>query len=147
MFKNIVCAVDGSDHARKAAVMASELAANAGAKLTFLTVTKEIKVTDEIKRYMELEHLTGSPQYVVDEMTDKVLEDAKDCAISSGVKDPRTEVKTGNPARVIVTYAEREGADVIILGGRGHGDIGGTLLGSVSHKVNSLAKCTCITVK
>ena len=147
MFTNIVCAVDGSDHAVKAAHVACELAARVGAKLTFLTVTKELKVTDEVKRYMEIEHLTGSPQYVLDKMTDDVLEGAKDCALKAGVADARTEVKTGHPARVIVNFAEREGADLIVMGGRGHGDIGGTLLGSVSHKVSSLAKCTCMMVE
>ncbi|MFQ5774161.1 MAG: universal stress protein [Kiloniellaceae bacterium] len=147
MFKNILCAVDGSAHALKAAEAASELAAKLGASLTFLTVTKELKVTDEIKRYMEIEHLTGSPQYVLDEMTDRVLDEANDCAARCGVQNARTEVKTGNPARTIVAHAERSGADLIVMGSRGHGDIGGVLLGSVSHKVSSLAKCSCMTVK
>lgn len=147
MFRNIVCAVDGSDHAQKAAELASDLAAKVGAKLTFLTVTKELKVTEEVKRYMEIENLTGSPQYVLDEMTGRVLEDARERAREAGVTGPRAEVRTGNPARTIVAYAEREGADLIVMGSRGMGDIGGLLLGSVSHKVSSLAKCTCMTVK
>lgn len=147
MFKNILCAVDGSEHALRAAETASELAALCGASLTFLTVTKELKVTEEIKRYMEIEHLTGSPQYVLDEMTGHVLTEAADCAARCGVTNARTEVKTGNPARTIVAQAERSGADLIVMGSRGVGDVGGALLGSVSHKVSSLAKCTCMTVK
>ncbi len=59
----------------------------------------------------------------------------------------RTEVKVGNPARTIVAFAARSGADLIVMGGRGHGDIEGFLLGSVSHKVSNLAECTCMTVK
>ncbi|MHC5024763.1 MAG: universal stress protein, partial [Planctomycetota bacterium] len=35
----------------------------------------------------------------------------------------------------------------IVMGSRGHGDLEGLLLGSVSHKVASLAKCTVVTVK
>lgn len=147
MFKNILCAVDGSAHALKAAETASKLAAKLDASLTFLTVTKELKVTDQIKRYMEIEHLTGTPQYVLDDMTDEVLSKAKDCARECGVKNARTEVKLGNPARAIVNYAERNNIDLIVLGGRGLGDIGGALLGSVSHKVTSLAKCACLMVK
>ncbi len=38
-------------------------------------------------------------------------------------------------------------ADVIVMGSRGLGHIKGMLMGSVSHKVNHLAECTCITVK
>lgn len=147
MFKNILCAVDGSTHASRAAQVASQMAAESGAQLTFLTVTKELKVTDAVRRYMEVEHLTGSPQYVLDEMTEGIITEAKDCAREAGVKNAKTEIKVGNPARVIVAFAERSGADLIVLGGRGHGDIEGLLLGSVSHKVANLAKCTVMTVR
>ena len=33
------------------------------------------------------------------------------------------------------------------MGRRGHGDLQGLLLGSVSHKVCQLADCACLTVK
>ncbi len=147
MLKKILCAVDGSDYALKAAEFASDLAARYGAELTFLTVSKELKVTEEVKRFMHAEHLTGSPQYVLDEMTDRVLDQARERAKTHGIAKPKTEVKTGHPARAIVSYAERTGADVIVMGSRGMGDFEGLLLGSVSHKVSSMAKCTCITVK
>jgi nucleotide-binding universal stress UspA family protein len=147
MFKKIICAVDGSDHALKAAEVGSDLAVKYGADLTFLTISKELKVTDEVKRFMQVEHLTGSPQYVIDEMTDRVLTEAKEKARALGLKNVKAEVKTGHPARAIVAYAERVGADVIVMGSRGMGDIEGILLGSVSHKVSILAKCTCVTVK
>ena len=147
MFKNIVCAVDGSQHALRAAQIASELAAKVGAKLTFLTVAKPIKLTEDVKRYMAAEHLTGSPQYVLDEMTERILDQTKECAHRCGVAKVATEVKTGNPARTIVAFAESCGADLLVLGSRGVGDFEGMFLGSVSHKVTSMAKCTCLTVK
>ena len=147
MFGKILCAVDGSQHALEAAKVAGRLAKQLDAKLTFLTVTKEFKVTQEVKRYMEIEHLTGEPQYVLDEYTEQVMQDAKDAARAAGVSDAKTQVKTGQPARVIVKTAEAGGYDAIVIGGRGHGDLEGLLLGSVSHKVASLAKCTVITVK
>jgi len=34
-----------------------------------------------------------------------------------------------------------------VIGRRGLGRVGGTLLGSVSLKVNHLADCACLTVK
>ena len=147
MFQNIVCAVDGSEHSLQAARVASQLAANFGAKLTFLTVTKKIRVTDEIRHYMEMEHLTGEPQYVLDEMTEQILESAHEAAEEAGVASAKTEVKVGPPARTIVEYATKSGADAIVLGSRGQGDIEGMLLGSVSHKVANLAKQTVIAVK
>jgi len=56
-------------------------------------------------------------------------------------------IKRGQPARSIVEFAKDRGIDVIVMGSRGTGDMEGLLLGSVSHKVTSLAPCTCVTVK
>ena len=147
MFQNILCPVDGSDHALKAAKLACELASKHGAKLTFLTVTKPLKMTAEVKHYIEVENLSGEPQYVLDQFTENVMQQAKDTARTQGVTEVKAEVKTGQPARTIVQTAERGGFDAIVLGSRGLGDLEGFLLGSVAHKVASLAKCTVITVK
>lgn len=76
MFSKILCAVDGSQHALKAAKLASVLAERFSAKLTFLTVTKELKMSDEVRRFMELEHLTGEPQYVLDDYTEQIIQEA-----------------------------------------------------------------------
>jgi nucleotide-binding universal stress UspA family protein len=147
MFGNILCAVDGSPHALGAARLASELALAGGGKLTFLTVSKRFKLTESVKQYLEIENLgTSEPQYVLDEFTKKVLAQARDIAREVGA-DAEAEAREGQPARIIVDYAAELGADVIVTGSRGYGDIEGTLLGSVSHKVTSLAKCTVITVK
>ena len=147
MFSKILCAVDGSRHSLEAARTASEMAVKFGAKLTFLTVAKELKMTDEVKRFIELENLAGEPQYVLDDYTEQVLQEAKDAARAAGVDDFKTEVRVGPPARTIMQFADRNGFDTIVLGSRGHGDVEGVLLGSVSHKVASLAKSTCVTVR
>ena len=148
MFSNIVCAVDGSRHGLRAAKLASELAAACGAKLTFLTVTKRLKMTEEVKHYLEVENLgTSEPQYVLDEFTNDVLDQARAAAQAASLPDPQLEVRAGQPARTIVEFAARANCDAIVLGSRGHGDLEGGFLGSVSHKVTSLAKCTVITVK
>ncbi len=147
MFKHILCAVDGSKHSLKSAQVAGELAARFGAELTFLTVTKDLKMTAEVKRYIEIENLVGEPQYVLDDYTKEVLHQARDRAREVGVAEIKTEVLVGHLARTIMRFAERSGVDAIVLGSRGHGDQEGVLLGSVSHKVTSLCKPTCIVVK
>ncbi len=147
MFQRILCCVDGSEHALRASETACALADKFGGKLTILTVAKELQPSESVKRFMALEHLSGEPQYVLDEYTEEIMDKAKDVAESYGLRGVRTEVRTGNPARSIVEYAERNKVDCIVLGSRGIGDIGGVLLGSVSYKVNSLAKCSVVTVR
>lgn len=147
MFNNIVCAVDGSKHALKAARLASELAVAGEAKLTFLMVTKRLRLTEEVEHYLEVENLgTSEPQYVLDEFTKKVLDQARVVAKEVGA-DAESEITEGQPARTIVGFAVRSDCDAIVLGSRGHGDPDSGFLGSVSHKVTSLAKCTVVTVR
>lgn len=147
MFGTIVCAVDGSEHSLRAARAAAELAARFAAKLIFLTVTKEIKATNPVREYMRLEQITGEPQYVLDAAVERITERATDEAKAQGVANVRTEVRVGQPARTIVKVAKELDADALVLGSRGLGDLEGLLLGSVSHKVTTLAHCTCIVVK
>lgn len=147
MFSRILCCVDGSRHALVAVETAAELARRFDAELTLFTVTKEIRLTPEVKRYLHLEQLAGEPQYVIDEHTESIMAKARDVAEATGVSRVRTEIRAGNPARTILEFAQAHRYDCIVLGSRGLGDAEGVLLGSVSHKVASLAKCTVVTVK
>jgi nucleotide-binding universal stress UspA family protein len=76
----------------------------------------------------------------------EVAEGAKDDALKLGAEKVRAFVKNGQPARTIVLFAEERKADLIVVGSRGLGDIEGYLLGSVSHKVTSLADCPVMVV-
>jgi nucleotide-binding universal stress UspA family protein len=147
MFNKILCCVDGSRHALGAAKVACELAQKFDAELIFITVAKELRPSSEVKRYLELEHLSGEPQYVLDAYTEDIMDKAKDVAASSGLTKVRTEIRSGHPSRSIMEFAKRQAVDCIVLGRRGVGEIEGVLLGSVSFKVNALADCTVITVK
>jgi len=131
----------------KAAHTAAELAAKFGGKLILLAVTKELKMTPALKRYIEIEQLSGEPQYILDEFTEEVFKQAKEAARDAGVTEVKTEVRTGQPARSILNFAERNKVDCIVLGSRGLGDVEGLLLGSVSHKIATLAKCGCVIVR
>ncbi len=147
MFKTILCAVDGSDHSLRAASTAARLAAALGSKLIFLTVTKEIATSNPVRQYMKLEQLTGEPQYILDAAVERIMQRAKEEAETAGAPEVRMEVRVGPPARTIVQVATEIEADAIVLGSRGLGDLEGILIGSVSHKVTSLARSTCIVVK
>ena len=87
------------------------------------------------------------PDDVLNEVGELILNNARKRAESTGVKDITTQILDGAPADMIIAAAENENADVIVMGSRGLGNFAGLLLGSVSHKVSHLSKCTCVTVK
>ena len=55
-------------------------------------------------------------------------------------------LRIGSPAQVIVSLAEEQKADLIVMGARGLGPIKEWLLGSVSHRVLTLASCATLIV-
>ena len=56
------------------------------------------------------------------------------------------ELRLGSPADVIVSMAEEQKTDLIVMGARGLGPIKERLLGSVSHRVLTLAPCATLIV-
>jgi nucleotide-binding universal stress UspA family protein len=53
----------------------------------------------------------------------------------------------GRAAREIVAEATERGADVIVMGSRGRGDLAGLVLGSTAHKVIHLADRPVMVVR
>jgi nucleotide-binding universal stress UspA family protein len=176
MFKKILAATDGSDHAEKAVDSAIDLAAQHGARLTLLFVAPHRVVPLELRRMAEIEHIVeagphdaprvadpaypsaaiGSPELeetvvssarIYHELGERLVGAAKQRAEERGITQVETLVEHGDPADQIIQAAEREGADLIVMGRRGLGDLKGLLLGSVTHKVCQLANCACLTLK
>ena len=174
MIKTIIVPTDGSEHANRAIEMAGEIAAKFGARVIVLqallhhTSTSEIRAlgeeigigADTIKKLDELENAMFEaaaaayapvpipvPPDILRLVGDKIAEKARQALEAKGVKDIVTQVVDGNPAENIITAAEHEKADLIVMGRRGLGNVSGMLMGSVSHKVSHLADCACLTVK
>jgi len=147
MHKKILVGLDGSTHGIAATREAVELAKSSGAELHLLTVTRPYKVSPKLRQFLEAENLVGEPKYVMDEMTNSIVSDAKDIATEAGLKNVKTIVREGKPARALLDYAKSNGVDLIIVGSRGVGEIDAALLGSVSQKVGMLSNCTVIIVR
>lgn len=54
---------------------------------------------------------------------------------------------TGYPADTLVEYAQGVGADLIVVGSRGRGELAALFLGSTSHRVLHLAHCNVLIAK
>ncbi|AZT82447.1 universal stress protein [Marinobacter sp. NP-4(2019)] len=147
MFKKILVAVDGSKTSLKALDKAIEFQK--------LTPETEIYILCVYKHHSLFEASLSIgrpadmdiPDKVLSEYAKEVVNHAKDMAKEHGATKVRGFVKSGRPSRVIVKFAQEKGADLIVVGTRGtHSDKDGMLLGSVSHRVASNAKCPVLVV-
>jgi nucleotide-binding universal stress UspA family protein len=68
-------------------------------------------------------------------------------AFPEGTARVTTVYRTGEPAGEIVRAAEELRADLIVVGSRGLGQIGGLILGSVSERVLHGARCPVLVVR
>ena len=59
----------------------------------------------------------------------------------------RSNVWKGYPPDVLVGYAEKIGADMIVVGSRGRGDLASLVLGSTSHRVVNHAPCDVLVAR
>jgi nucleotide-binding universal stress UspA family protein len=139
MFKNILLAVDGSEHALKAARMAGDIARQMHADLRVVTA------------YESVPTYLGEPnlQRALDErfaLTQQVLDEAlRQIGEVPGVL--KTEVLEGPAAEAILAVIEAHGSDLIIMGTRGLGRLKGLLLGSQSQKVVAHSPCPVLLVR
>jgi nucleotide-binding universal stress UspA family protein len=80
------------------------------------------------------------------ENAEKVLAGAISSAVNPGGGVPvRARVVEGNPARVLLDAAD--GADLLVLGSRGHGGFTEALLGSVSQHCVHHAHCPVVVIR
>ena len=146
MFKKILVAVDGSEPANKALRVAADLAGKYDAEILILCVYRHYSPL-ESSLSMVRPYEPDPPDKALNEFAQEVIANAKTLIAEAGFDKAEGFVKRGQPARTIVKFAKDRDIDLIVMGSRGLGDIEGFLLGSVAHKVTSLAHCLCLTVK
>jgi len=139
MFKNILLAVDGSEHASKAARIAGEMTRCLKADLIVVTVF------DPVPNYL------GDTNLVVFLSNQKMLaEQILNGALTEVGELPGKLVKEileGPVAEAVLRVAEVRDNDLIIMGTRGLGRLAGALLGSQSQKVVAHANCPVLLVR
>ena len=133
MFEKILLAVDGSEHSRKAAAAAGDLARKSSGEVRVLYVHEEGLFSP----------IESRPE--AQSMVDGVVEGL----VADGVKASGEAVatRTGSVAPTILEAARSLSADLIVMGTRGLSDFTGLLLGSVAHKVIHHADCPVLVVR
>ena len=139
MFKKILHANDGSDHAFKALSLALTLAQESGAGLHMVAV-EEIPYLPEYVE--EVREATGTAA----RRFHAVLQRARAMAEEHHVK-LQTHVLAGHPVRVIVDLADQLGADLLVIGARGHSGLYERMIGSRADRLMHLARCPVLVVK
>ncbi|MGP9820216.1 universal stress protein [Salinarimonas sp. NSM] len=174
MISTIVVAVDGSAHQDTVLALAAEIAEARGARLVLAhallrgvpygelyAVAERLGFLDRVKA--ELDEASATPIMPAAAMggaipvimvspdtlrhvADEVIAAARRTLEGRGITID-TRIADAAPAEAIVTVAEEEGADLLVIGSRGLGRLQGMILGSVSQKVVHDAPCAVLVVK
>lgn len=146
MFSKILVPVDGSEASHAALLAAGDIASKYDSEMIILCVYRHHSPL-ETSLSMVRPYEPDKPDKALKEYASEIVENAKRLAKENSFAKVTGYVKQGQPARTIISFAKDHKIELIVIGNRGSGDIEGFLLGSVSHKVTSLAHCHCLTIK
>lgn len=140
MYKHILVAYDGSDGAKVALNNAAHLAKCLKARLVALWVGGFRPYYHET--VAEIEEETKS----IDKFSAKLKKELGLMSREYGVDIEYAHLQ-GNPAKLIVEFAEKNGVDLIVMGCKGHSGLWGNDLGHVTDKVSENAKCNVLIAR
>lgn len=139
MYNKILLATDGSEHSKRAAENAINIAkCSPGSIIEVVYVVDPDKVkSDVLKNWNSVD------------FGDKRKDRMKDVEKLANAANVSYEVKIlhGDPGPTIVNYANKNNFEIVIIGSRGLNVLQEFVLGSVSHKVAKRANCPVLIVK
>ncbi|MHB0868442.1 MAG: universal stress protein [Chloroflexota bacterium] len=139
-YKRILVPFDGSEGSSKALQRALLLAKDQGAEVTIFYVDEHLpryaKGVGEIQEAEEVREAEAA------ELRSKALALAR----RQGM-EVKFETVVGHAAQSILSYAQEEAFDVIVIGHTGHSGLWGTLLGSTTARVVDQATSDVLVVR
>ncbi len=173
MIRTIVVPTDGSANSDRAIQLAADIGSCYQARIVLLHVLLRGQMPEGLLRAARIEHLgpagesadnlvnlpqeimarvqgpnkTQTPLEVLEFIGAGLLSGAERICRDKGIKQVERHVEEGNTAEIIIDTSKRVGADLIVMGTRGLGNLSGLLMGSVSQKVSQLSDCNCLLVK
>ncbi len=139
---NVVVGIDGSEQSCHAATVSADLARRNGATLHLVTIVRPPEgwwgiVGSPPTPSALSKSLTDAQREILDSVVAEI--DMSDIEVVQ-VED------VGDPARMLLDYADRVDADVMVIGRRGAGLIERIMLGSVANRVAHDAQCPVLLV-
>lgn len=140
MFHHILISYDGSANSKKALEYGIDFAMHAGAALTIATVFEKVPdylpdpQRQEVVAWMEAE-------------ARRTAEMGAEQARACNIEKVNVNVLEGMPAECILSAAEVNSCDCIVVGARGKGEMAEVLLGSVSDRLVRHSKVPVLVVK
>lgn len=140
MFKNILVGYDGSNSSKRALQRAATMAKEYQAKLTAIWVREPHPKYSDLPG--EYEEETDAAQQYFKERRDEVESVARQFDIAI-----ECDSRPGHPAKTLVTAADSEKCDLIVIGHSDHSGLWGRLLGDTADRVCDHAHCSVLVVK
>jgi nucleotide-binding universal stress UspA family protein len=141
VFTNILVAIDGSDASQRAFIRAVEEAKVWKARLHVIYI-----VETGLFSSLPADNTVEIMYRVLETEGNAVLEKAKKYATDNGVTAV-THMKQGHAGSEVVTLAEKEKADLVMVGSHGKSQADRLLIGSVSTYVVTHSKVTTMVVR
>ncbi|MCE4606982.1 MAG: universal stress protein [Desulfurococcales archaeon] len=142
MYKNILVGIDGSPASLKALEKAAEIAKQFNGKLYLVMAVPPIQ--DFVATMTPI--IEGA-MTAIEENARKTLEEAKKLAAEKGAAVEEVAVETGGAGHVVLNYAEKVKADLIVVGKRGKRSWIDKLVGSVASDVFKHAETDVLVVE
>lgn len=132
MSKKILCAVDGTEHSKRAVTIAAEMAKSMGAELVLLVIDQ-----------VSFDGRSAPVHKLGEDGVKKLLDGAQSVARASGIANASLAAVAGRDvARSILNYAEEHAVDHIVVGTGEKGAATRLVVGSVSHDLVVRAHCS-----
>ncbi len=160
-YKKIMILTDGSKDAEYAAQFGMSIAKRYNAEVYACTIvnTQQKIIQRHVTTYEDVGHgkilgeTMGYSEAIINRLRQRLMDDAaklaenvRKIADEKGIK-AEIIVKDGKPATEILKIARDKQIDLLVLGSTGKGSISKMMVGSISEKVASTAKCSVLVVK
>ncbi|WP_339105635.1 universal stress protein [Haloterrigena salinisoli] len=138
-YTDVLVPTDGSVHATAAVELGARFANRCGGALHLLSVM------DELPEVADAE--TAPLPEQLEENIQEVLDDDAATAEAAGAGDVRTAIATGSVPREVISYADDEEIDLIVMGTHGRTGLDRHLLGSFTERVIRTSPVPVLTTR